>query len=52
MQVSDVKTEEPENALAELRQELDRGLEVAKRVEERISELDEKIRIATKAPIP
>ena len=52
LQVSDVKTEEPENALAELRLELDRGLEVAKRVEERISELDQKIRIATKAPIP
>ena len=47
IQVSSVKTEQPEGELASLRQELEQGLEVARNIEERIDELNQQVRQAT-----
>jgi hypothetical protein len=48
MQVSSIKTEQPQNELSELRQELEQGLTVAENIEKRIKELDNQVREATR----
>ena len=48
MQVSSVKTEQPENELSALRNELEQGLAVAKNIEARIDELNKQVRRATR----
>lgn len=48
VQVSSSSLQRPDNDLGRLRDELDQGLEVARKVEQRVSELDREIRKATR----